>query len=74
HIGKIISGIALAGGSGLAAQMSKEPVKKPQSSAGESFDKLLEKDANQDGQVTKAEYVGFHTKEFERKDKITMVF
>ncbi|VGO18318.1 sulfatase-like hydrolase/transferase [Pontiella sulfatireligans] len=54
----------LAGDSKPATQKPKKPAKNAKSSA-----VLLEKDANKDGQVTKAEYVDFFAAGFERKDK-----
>ncbi|MDF7826809.1 sulfatase-like hydrolase/transferase [Pontiellaceae bacterium B12227] len=55
-----------AGGRKPSVQKTK---KKTKPASGKSFEALLEKDANKDGQVTKAEYVDFHTAGFEGKDK-----
>jgi arylsulfatase A-like enzyme len=58
-----------AGGSKSAVKKSKKPVRKTKSPGGKSFAALLEKDANKDGQVAKAEYVDFFAVGFERKDR-----
>ena len=52
-----------AGAAKSSSKQSKTPVKQSK-----SFAVLLEKDANRDGQVTKAEYVGFFTSKFDQKD------